>query len=150
MREELSPSKKVCLLWRLEKHSPFRLQLFTAETVTISITIYKEKIKTIFELSSPFFQNHFTASGSPVDFILPNFSPFLPFNRVNLWYFAIFFLFLLFQVHPTVTVKLLLKRDSDKAVYFLLRTVEISNTASYFSKRTIYVSQSDISHLIKI
>ena len=68
-------------------------QPFTAETVTISITIYKEKIKTIFELSSPFFQNHFTASGSPVDFILPNFSPFLPFNRLNLWYFAIFFCF---------------------------------------------------------
>ena len=36
------------------------------------------------------FQNQFTASGLPVDFILLNFSLFGPFNRVNLWYFAIF------------------------------------------------------------
>ena len=35
------------------------------------------------------FQNHFTTSGSPVDFISPNFS----LNRVNLWYFPIFFVF---------------------------------------------------------
>jgi len=39
------------------------------------------------------FQIRFTASGSPVDFILPNFSLFVPFNRVNLWYFSIFFCF---------------------------------------------------------
>merc|ERR1711911_105786 len=47
-----------------------------------------------------FFKNHFTTSGSPVDFILPNFSLFLPFNRVNLWYFAIFFVFI-FLTHTS-------------------------------------------------
>ena len=39
------------------------------------------------------FQIRFTASGSPVNFILPKFSLFVPFNRVNLWYFSIFFCF---------------------------------------------------------
>ena len=93
MREELSPRKKVCLLWNWGKHSPFRFQLFTAETVTISIMIYLEKIKTIFRIELTFFQNHYTASGSPVDPILPKFSLFVPFNRVNLWYFVMFFNF---------------------------------------------------------
>ena len=63
--------------------------------------IYQQKIKTIFEFIRSyfirpyftFFQNDFTTSGSPVDFILPFFSLFLPFNRVILWYFAIFFCF---------------------------------------------------------
>ena len=40
-----------------------------------------------------FFQNHLTASCSPVDSILLKFSLFVPFNRVNLWYFTIFFSF---------------------------------------------------------
>ena len=93
MREELSPRKKVCLLWNWGKHSPFRFQLFTAETVPISIIIYLEKIKIIFRIELTFFQNHYTASGSPVDPIFPKFSLFVPFNRVNLWYYAIFLCF---------------------------------------------------------
>ena len=93
MREILSPSTKVCLLWGLGKESPFWLQLFTAETVNISNTTYIAKRNIILQTRLTFFQNHFTASGSPVDFILLIFSLFLPFNRVNLWYFSIFFCF---------------------------------------------------------
>ena len=78
----------------------------------------------------------------PVDSILLKFSLFVPFNRVNLWYFTIFFCFYFsdsyytfkfhawwvlslcmtpfslergqHQVHPTVTVNLLLKRSQSE------------------------------------
>jgi len=54
--------------------------------------IYTKKMITVWTRLTVF-QIRFTASGSPVDFILPNFSLFVPFNRVNLWYFSIFFCF---------------------------------------------------------
>ena len=70
-----------------------RFQPFRAETVSISNTTYIAKRNILIQTKLTFFQNHFTASGSPVDFILPNFSLFVKFNRVNLWYFSIFFCF---------------------------------------------------------
>ena len=113
------------------------------ETVRISITTYIAKRKIVHRTKLTVFQNHFTASGSPVDFILPNFSLLPPFNRVNLWYFSIFFVFTFLThtlclkshawlvlslckapiglergkhlVHPTVTVNLLLKRANRSA-----------------------------------
>ena len=66
MREILLPSKKVCLLRGLGKHSPFWFQSFTAETVTISIMIYFEKMTIIFRIKLTLFQNRFTTYGSPV------------------------------------------------------------------------------------
>ena len=74
-----------------------RFQPFRAETVSISNTTYIAKRNIIIQTKLTFFQNHFTASGSPVDFILPKFSLFVPFNRVNLWHFAIFFNFYFFD-----------------------------------------------------
>ena len=55
--------------------------------------MYIAKRKIVHKIRLTFFQNQFTASGSPIDFILPNISLFVPFNRVNLWFFAIFFCF---------------------------------------------------------
>ena len=74
-----------------------RFQPFRAETVSISNTTYIAKRNILIQTKLTFFQNHFTASGSPVDFILPKFSLFVPFNRVNLWHFAIFFNFYFFD-----------------------------------------------------
>ena len=48
------------------------------ETVRISITTYIAKRKIVHRTKLTFFQNHFTASGSPVDFTLPFFSLFVP------------------------------------------------------------------------
>ena len=73
--------------------SRYRLQSITAGTVSISITKYIAKRKIVHRTILTVFENHFTTSGLPVDFILPKFSLFLPFNRVNLWYFSIFFVF---------------------------------------------------------
>ena len=69
------------------KMSRYRLWSITAGTVSISITKYIAKRKIVHRTKLTIFQNHFTTSGSLVDFILPNFSLFVPFNRVNLWYF---------------------------------------------------------------
>jgi len=73
--------------------SRYRLLSITAATVGISITKYIAKRKIVHGTKLTNFQNRFTASGSPVDFILLIFSLFVAFNRVNLWYFWIFFCF---------------------------------------------------------
>ena len=73
--------------------SRYQLLSITAATVGISITKYIAKRKIVHGTKLTNFQNRFTASDSPVDFILLNFSLFLPFNRVNLWYFSIIFSF---------------------------------------------------------
>ena len=101
--------------------SRYRLLSITAGTVSISITKYIAKRKIVHGTKLTNFQNRFTATDSPVDFILLNFSLFSPFNRVNLWYFSIIFCFyfsdsysMFEKVHPTVTVNLLLKRDQSE------------------------------------
>ena len=73
--------------------SRYRLLSITAATVSISITKYIAKRKIVHGTKLTNFQNRFTATDSPVDFILLNFSLFSPFNRVNLWYFSIIFCF---------------------------------------------------------
>jgi len=78
-------------IYRLTSSS--RLLSITEETASFSNTTYIAKRNIVLQTKLTFFQNHFTASGSPVDFILPNFSLFVTFNRVNLWYFTIFFCF---------------------------------------------------------
>ena len=50
-----------------------RFQPFRAETVSISNTTYIAKRNILIQTKLTFFQNHFTASGSPVDLILPKF-----------------------------------------------------------------------------
>ena len=97
MREELSPTAHCFFQSGAAVPSVVivlsRFQPFRAETVSISNTTYIAKRNILIQTKLTFFQNHFTASGSPVDSILPNFSLFGPFNRVNLWHFAIFFNF---------------------------------------------------------
>ena len=98
-----------------------RFQPFTAETVTISIMIYLEKMNSIFRIKLTFFRNHFTASGSPVDFFFPKFSLFFRFNRVKLWYFSIFFCFYFSDAYFMLKLTWMVRFSAKQGAYWSIK-----------------------------
>ena len=80
--------EKVCLRWNQEKHSPFRFQPFTVETVTFWIAKYLPKIKIVFQSSESEQPTHLLIAilDQPVDQLASIFSVFR-FYCLNLWLF---------------------------------------------------------------
>ena len=75
--------------WGWLDHAPFERAFFCSQAKADNFRNMKyiAKIKIVLRSVLTVFQNHFTASGSPVDFVLPTFSLFFRLNRLNLNYF---------------------------------------------------------------